>query len=138
MKRLFYLLSVIFGLSACTSNKDKTPVLGNFDSLAIAMDTTLQLGLESSYEFHKTLNVNDTLVYDVVGYGGSAAKGEYAILRRGADNKTDTVQKGVREGYIAETFLADSNRNGAQEIYVIVKAAGNSGMQKNIKYELKQ
>lgn len=95
-------------LVSCTQHQDNTPVLGNFDSTAIALDTTMQLGLESSYEFHKTIPVNSHLVYDVVGFGGPASKGEYAILRRGADNKSDTVQKGIRYGWIADVQLKNA------------------------------
>src|SRR4051812_10810646 len=99
----FFLSSIVYcllSLSSCQTNSNKIPVVGDLDSSAIATDTIMQKGFESSYEFHKTLTVNPNLVYDVVGYGGSAAKGEYAILRRGADNKADTVQKGQREGII--------------------------------------
>lgn len=135
MKRLFYLLFIVCCLTSCTSgNKDKTPVLGHLDTLAIAMDTTMQLGFESSYEFHKTLTVTDTLVYDVIAYGGSASKGELAILRRGATNKTDTVFKDIREGIIAETWLADSNNNKQPEVYIVVKDAAGNRMQKLVKY----
>ena len=136
MKRLFYLLSIIYCLSSCSSgNKDKTPVLGHLDTAAVAMDTAMQLGLESSYEFHKALIVNDTLVYDVIAFGGPASKGEVAILRRGATNKADTVFKDVRTGIIADTWLADSNSNKKQEVYIAIKNAADSSMQKLVKYE---
>lgn len=95
-------------LVSCRQNKDNTPVLGSLDSTAIALDTTMQLGLESSYEFHKTIPVNTHLVYDVVGFGGSVSKGEYAILRRGAGNQSDTVQKGIRYGLIADAQLKNT------------------------------
>jgi hypothetical protein len=65
----------------------------------------MQLGIESSYEFHKTVVASDTVVYDVVGYGGSASAGELAILRRGANNKADTVFKQTREGMISDVIL---------------------------------
>ncbi|MFM2307734.1 MAG: hypothetical protein RLZZ367_2403 [Bacteroidota bacterium] len=136
MKRLFYLLSIVCCLSSCSSgNKDKTPVLGHLDTLAIAMDTTMQLGFESSYEFHKTLTVTDTLVYDVIAFGGPATKGEVAILRRGAANKTDTVFKDVRTGIIADTWLADSNNNKKPEVYIAIKGAADNRLQKLVKYE---
>ena len=126
---------VLAVLSSCTSNKDKTPVLGHLDTLAIAMDTTMQLGFESSYEFHKTLTVTDTLVYDVIAFGGPATKGEVAILRRGAANKTDTVFKDVRTGIIADTWLADSNNNKKPEVYIAIKGAADNRLQKLVKYE---
>jgi len=127
---------VLAVLSSCSSgNKDKTPVLGHLDTAAVAMDTAMQLGLESSYEFHKALIVNDTLVYDVIAFGGPASKGEVAILRRGATNKTDTVFKDIRQGIIADTWLADSNSNKKQEVYIAIKNAADNSLQKLVKYE---
>lgn len=127
---------VLVVLTSCTSgNKDKTPVLGHLDTLAVAMDTAMQLGLESSYEFHKTLTVSDTLVYDVIAFGGPASKGELAILRRGAANKTDTVFKDMRTGIIADTWLADSNNNKKPEVYITIKGVADNRLQKLVKYE---
>src|ERR1043165_674408 len=129
--RLFVLclVSCILCLS-CQSNTDKTPVVGSLDTLGIALDTNMQKGFESSYEFHKTLVVSEKLVYDVVAYGGPVSGGEYAILRRGADNKADTVQKGKRSGAITDAFLADSNKNNRPEIYIVIQSpAGNTGKQ---------
>ncbi len=126
---------VLAVLSACTSNKDKTPVLGHLDTAAVAMDTAMQLGLESSYEFHKALTVNDTLVYDVIAFGGPASKGEVAILRRGATNKADTVFKDIRRGIIADTWLADSNSNKRPEVYIVIKNTSDNALQKLVKYE---
>ena len=133
-------LFLVFGFSflvSCQSNSNKIPVVGSLDSTAIAIDTIMQKGFESSYEFHKTLTVHEKLVYDVVGFGGSSSAGEYAILRRGADNKTDTVTKGVRNGIIAETFLADSNKNSKEEVYVVIQNPSNPSETKTVKYEAK-
>ncbi len=138
MKYNLLLLSAICCLlCACTQNQNQIPVVGSLDSTAIAIDTVMQKGFESSYEFHKTLTVHEKLVYDVVGYGGSASAGEYAILRRGADNKTDTVMKGKRDGIIADAFLADSNNNRREEIYLVIQNPSNSSQKKSLKYEVK-
>jgi hypothetical protein len=133
-----FLSSVIYCLlcfSACQTQTDKTPVLGDLDSAAIAIDTNMQKGFESSYEFHKTLVVNPTLVYDVIAFGGPASLGEFAILRRGADNKSDTVMKGIREGIIAETFLADSNNNKREEVYVVIQNPKAEAEKKVFRFE---
>ncbi len=133
-----FLLSIVYCLSsvtACQSQHDKTPVLGDLDSSAIAIDTNMQKGFESSYEFHKTLVVHDKLVYDVIGYGGPASHGEFAILRRGADNKSDTVMKGERDGMIAEAFLADSNNNKREEVYVVIQKPADATTKKTLRYE---
>lgn len=138
MKTLYFLSSVVCCLwcfTSCQNGQNKIPVVGELDTAAIAIDTIMQKGFESSYEFHKTLTVNPNLVYDVVAYGGPASKGEYAIMRRGADNKSDTVQKGNRDGIIADAFLADSNKNNKPEVYVVIQDPRNTSVNKVLKYE---
>jgi len=137
MRYFLFLVSCFLFLVSCQSNQNKIPVVGHLDSAAIAIDTIMQKGFESSYEFHKTLTVTEKLVYDVVGYGGSASSGEYAILRRGAQNKTDTVMKGKRDGIIADAFLADSNNNRLEEVYIVIQNPSNSSEKKHVKYEAK-
>jgi hypothetical protein len=137
---LSLLLSIVYCLlsfSSCNQNQNQSniPVVGTLDSVAIAQDTSMQKGFESSYEFHKTLIVNENLVYDVVGYGGSASTGEYAILRRGVDNKTDTVSKGRRDGIIADAFIADSNKNQKEEVYVVIQNPTQAATKKLLRYE---
>jgi len=138
MRLFFCLVSCIFFLVSCQTNQNQIPVVGSLDSSAIALDTNMQKGFESSYEFHKTLPVNEKLVYDVVGYSGSASKGEFAILKRGADNKTDTVMKGNREGIIAETFLADSNKNQKPEVYIVVQNPAEATSRKTLRFEFEK
>lgn len=137
MRIILCLVSCVSFLVSCNQHSNQIPVVGDLDSSAIAVDTIMQKGFESSYEFHKTLTVHEKLVYDVVGYGGSASDGEYAILIRGADNKADTVMKGKRDGIIADAFLADSNNNRREEIYVVIQNPANSSEKKSLKYEAK-
>ena len=137
MRNFLFLVSCFSFLVSCQGNQNQIPVVGSLDSSAIAIDTIMQKEFESSYEFHKTLTVHEKLVYDVVGYGGSASAGEYAILRRGADNKADTVMKGARDGIIAEAFVADSNQNKREEIYVVIQNPSNTSQRKTLKYETK-
>ena len=137
MRFFFCFASCVLCLVSCQNNQNQIPVVGSFDSSAIALDTVMQKGFESSYEFHKTLTVNEKLVFDVVAYGGPASKGEFAILRRGADNKTDTVVKEKRNGIIADAFLADSNKNKVMEVYVLVQNPLHESEKKLLKYEFK-
>ncbi len=131
------LVSCMWCFTSCNQNQNqsKVHVVGELDSVAIAMDTTMQKGFESSYEFHKTLTVHEKLVYDVVGYGGSSSNGEYAILSRGADNKIDTVIKGIRDGIIADAYLADSNKNKREEVYVVIQNPSQSSERKILRFE---
>ena len=102
--------------------------MGNLDSSAIALDTTMQKGIESSYEYSKTLTVNEKLVYDVRAFGGPGSQGEFAILRRGADNKSDTVVKEKRDGIIADAFLND------KELNVVIQKPTDTSNKKTFKY----
>ena len=128
MKQLIFLsLIASFIFCSCNRNTPKPPEVqqvGDFDSSVIAGDTMMQRNLESSYEYAKTLNVSGRLAYDVRAYGGPASEGEYAILRRAADNQPDTVAKGEREGIILDALLAHLNHNDEEEIYIITQSVG--------------
>lgn len=111
-------------LNSCHQNKtsDKIPVVGEaIDSIAIAQDTIEQKIMESSYEYAQTLIVSPKLAYDVRAYGGPPSYGEYCIIRRGADNKPDTVVEAERFGVIVNAFTADLNKNGKEEVYVVMR-----------------
>ena len=105
--------------------KEGTQVMqvGSFDSTAIATDTEMQQTMEGSYEYSKSVTVSPKLVYDVIAYGGPASRGEYAIIRRGADNKPDTVAHGRRKGIFKDAFTADLNNNCDPEIYIAEQSA---------------
>jgi hypothetical protein len=128
MRFFLCLASCVLCLVSCQNNQNQIPVVGSFDSSAIALDTVMQKGFESSYEFHKTLTVNEKLVFDVVAYGGPASKGEFAILRRGADNKSDTVMKEIRDGVIADAFF---NKN---ELNIVIKNPADTLSKKIFSY----
>ena len=111
-------------LYSCNQNKPTTkiPVVGEaVDSASIAQDTLQQKSIEESYEYAQTVVVSPKLVYDIRAYGGFASHGEYCIIRRGADNKPDTVVQAARFGVIVNTFFADLNDNGEEEVYVVMK-----------------
>jgi hypothetical protein len=115
------LLFVVCGLllNSCNQNSNRAPEVGEIDTTAIAQDTSMQKGFESSYEYAKTLVVHEHLVYDIRAYGGPASSGEFAIIRRGADNKSDTVVIEKRNGAIEDAFLKENHLN-------IIVRAGDS------------
>jgi hypothetical protein len=90
------------------------------DSEAIAKDTINQKNIESSYEYAHTLIVSPWLAYDVRAYG-PPSHGHYCIIRRGANNKPDTVVQGERFGIIVNTFTADLDRNWEEEVYIVTR-----------------
>jgi hypothetical protein len=56
-------------LSACQDHKDAgIDKFGELDSSRVAADTTMQVNMDRSYEFQKTLVENDTVVYDFLAY----------------------------------------------------------------------
>ena len=125
-------------LTACNQNKPSVqiPVVGDtVDAAAIAQDTFQQKSLESSYEYAQTVIVNPKLVYDIRAYGGPASHGAFAILRRGSDNKPDTVVLAERFGFIANAFTADLNNNGKEEIYIITQSADATRSENIIAFE---
>lgn len=109
------ILAISILLTACNQqpNQKQIPVVGAIDSAFIAADTAMQLGLESSYEYHNTLIVNTHLVYDIIGWGTEYAEGEFAIVKRGADNKPDTVAKDKRFGIIENSLLVNLQSGSA-------------------------
>ena len=123
---------------SCNRNAPKAPEaqqVGDFDSSVVAHDTAMQRTLESSYEYAKTLNVSGKLAYDIRAYGGPPSHGEYAILRRGADNKADTVVVGERFGTIVNAFTADLNGNGKEEIYIVTRRTEPYSTSQVVAYE---
>ena len=127
MKKLLFIMITLATLYSC-HQKQGTQVMqvGSFDSTAIATDTEMQQTMEGSYEYSKSVTVSPKLVYDVIAYGGPASLGEYAIIRRGADNKPDTVAHGRRTGIFKDAFTADLNNNGDPEIYIAEQSADKS------------
>lgn len=128
--RLPFIVLFALLLFSCGQNNNTDTGFGTIDSLAIAADTTMQLGIESSYEYHKTIAAADTVAYDIVGYGGSASKGELAILRRGANNKADTVLKQTREGMISDVILK------GEELSITLRNPKDTTDTKVIKYNM--
>lgn len=102
------------------------------DAGAIAADTAMQLGIESSYEYHKTLVANDTLVYDVVGYNGLASRPEFAIIKRTTGNKTDTLVKEITMGVIVNAAINDLNTDGVKEVYIITRSINGGNFVGNV------
>lgn len=133
----FILIAFSSMLTASCNNplgNNPNSVQGTIDSIAIASDTLMQLGIESSYEYHSTLVADKDLVFDVVGYGGSASEGQFAVLRRGINNQTDTIAKGNREGIIEQSFIADLDKNGVKEVYIVTQSVGSGAYAKLIGY----
>ncbi|HWB63085.1 MAG TPA: hypothetical protein VG603_06205 [Chitinophagales bacterium] len=110
---------ILFVAVSCNRNvkKDNIQVVGDFDSSFIAHDTANEMAIETSYEYFKTLNVSEKLVYDLGAYnepiGGT---NEYVIIMRGADNQPDTVVKAALSGFIKSSWLCDINNNGQPEL----------------------
>lgn len=115
-------ISLLF-LASCNNNsepKDTRPVVGSFDSIAIAADTVMQLGLEQSYEYNKTLKLNNNAVYDIIAWG-TPTRGKISFVYRDDKGMTDTVLETERLGIIKECWLSDMNGNGNTEVMAVLQ-----------------
>lgn len=126
-------LSVACFLSSCQTNSNQPPVVGSIDTAAIASDTTMQLGLESSYERHQSVVVNPNLVYDM-HTSGTASKGDYIIVRRSENNKSDTLVRGERIGKVIG-FSNSKGKNGGDEIQIFLEKTDSSKTPYTIAWE---
>ena len=117
-------------LSACTSNqpKDNRPFVGDLDSTLIAADTVMQLGLEQSYEFNKTLTVNQNLVYDVIAWG-TPSKGLICFVYRDEKGVLDSVLETQRLGIVKDCWISDLNGNGDVEVMAVLQNNDNKKLQ---------
>src|SRR5258705_285933 len=103
--------SVVF--TSCQDHKDPSiDTFGQVDSSKIAADTTMQVNLDRSYEFQKTLVKSDTEVYDFLAYdkpkGSSSPEWEskFIVIRR-TSSAQDTVVKDIRAGSVQNIWVSD-------------------------------
>ncbi len=138
MKNTFgFLLIAAILLSACQHKSDYPALVGSIDSLAIASDTTTQLGIEASYEYHQTLALNENEVFDVVAYG-SPAKGEVAFIFRNAEGLKDTVAKAERAGIVKACWFTDLNKNNQPEIMLVLQSYDTSKFESLLGFEMQK
>ena len=136
LSHIVFISSIV--LCSCNQNpKSETPIVetGGIDSAAIAEDTAMQKSIDNSYEFATTVTISPTLVYDIRAFGGTASKGAFAIIKRGADNKPDTVEQGERQGKIVNAFAADLNNDKLTEIYMVTQSVDSGSFEDVIAYQ---
>lgn len=129
---IFLLLCV--ALFSCNPNNNTQPQFGTLDTQAIAADTTMQLAMESSYEFHKTLNLNSNEVIDAVAWG-APKQGEYALMFRDTLG-SDTIAKTMRNGRVKDCWLTDLNANGKPEVIAIIQTTDSNSYEEILGYEI--
>ena len=137
MRGILLLIAVVFGLASCNNKpKDTRPVVGEFDSTAIAADTVMQIGLEQSYEFNKTLTVNKNVVYDVIAWG-TPSKGKLCFVYRNEKGAVDTVAELDRTGMVKDCWVSDMNGNKLVEVMAVLQNNDNRKLQNLVAYEVK-
>lgn len=133
---LFIALLVTILLSSCNNkSKDTRPFVGSLDSAAIAADTTMQLGLEQSYEFNRTLPVNKNVVYDVIAWG-TPTKGLLSFVYRNDKGVLDTVVEMNRLGIVKDCWVSDMNKNGKPEVMAVLQNNDSRKLQNLIAVEV--
>lgn len=136
MRGILLLIAVVFCLASCNNQpKDTRPVLGDFDSTAIAADTVMQMGLEQSYELTKTLTVNKNVVYDVIAWG-TPTKGKLCFVYRNEQGVIDTVAEMERTGIVKDCWVSDMNGNKLVEIMAVLQNNDNRKLQNLVAYEV--
>ena len=116
--------SGLFGLfSACSPDKstDAQKTFGEVDKTVIAADTTMQTNMDLSYEYQKTIKLNDTTLFDFLAYDRPSRdkpkewEGKLIIIRR-TNSRQDTVVKDNRLGNVKGLSIADLDQDGRPEI----------------------
>ena len=124
MHRYFPLLilSVLVSLFTDCSNKPApTETFGELDTTVIAADTSMQVNIDHSYEYQKTLVQNDTTVYDFLAYdrpqkgSNTIWESKFIVIKR-TNTRQDTVIKDNRVGPVKGLCLADLDHDGRPEI----------------------
>lgn len=131
----FIFVAILFLTSCNNKPKDTRPVVGEFDSTAIAADTVMQIGLEQSYEFNKTLTVNKNVVYDVIAWG-TPTQGKLCFVYRNEQGVIDTVAELDRQGMVKDCWVSDMNGNKLVEVMAVLQNNDNRKLQNLIAYEV--
>ena len=122
--RLLFLICLfpLLILSGCQDHRATSiDTFGELDSLQVAADTTMQVNMDRSYEFQKSLVENDTVVFDFLAYDkpkGSSSpdwESKFIVIRR-TSSSSDTIIKDFRSGIVQSLWLSDMNQNGKPEI----------------------
>ena len=122
--RLLFLICLfpLLILSSCQDHRDTSiDTFGELDSLQVAADTTMQVNMDRSYEYQKSLVENDTTVYDFLAYDkpkGSSSpdwESKFIIIKR-TTHTHDTIVKEYRTGPVKGLALSDLDHDGKPEI----------------------
>ena len=122
--RIFFSALIIFVclFSACSPPPaPKADTFGELDSARIAADTSMQANMDLSYEYQKSLILNDSVVFDFLAYDRpslSDAKkweGKFIVIQR-TSTRQDTIIRGSRFGPVKGLCLADLNGDGRPEM----------------------
>lgn len=125
--RSYVVISVLLTLTfiLLTGCQDHQPPIENFgqlDSAQVAADTTMQVNMDRSYEYQRSLPESDTVVYDFLAYdkpkGSSSPEWEskFIVIRRTRSDQ-DTIIRDARSGTVQQLWLSDLNSNGRSEIF---------------------
>ena len=108
--------------SDCSNHAAVQPnTFGQLDSARIAADTSMQDNMDLSYEYQKTLILNDSVVYDFLAYDKPSNtdskkwEGKFIVIKR-TNTRQDTIIKDSRSGPVKGLCLADPDNDGKPEI----------------------
>ena len=122
--RFFLSALIIFVsiFSACSNKPAPKPdTFGELDTARIAADTSMQANMDLSYEYQKSLALNDSVVFDFLAYDRPTLtdkekwEGKFIVIRR-TNTRQDTVVKGSRFGPVKGLCLANLDKVDGHEI----------------------
>lgn len=122
-RRSISILAIFVSLFSACSNAPvaKKDTFGEIDSALIAADTAMQVNMDLSYEYHKSLTQNDSTVFDFLAYDkpkGQTSKeweSKFIVIKR-TKSSQDTVIKDHRFGPVLGLSMADLDQDGRPEI----------------------
>lgn len=119
---LWTLVLFVTLFSACSNPPvAKHDTFGELDSTLIAADTAMEVNMDLSYEYHKSLVQNDTTVFDFLAYDkpkGQNSKeweSKFIVIKRTKASQ-DTVIKDHRLGPVEGLSITDLDQDGQPEI----------------------
>lgn len=116
------LICLVSLFSQCSNKPErKVDTFGELDTNKVAADTSMQVNMDRSYEYQKTLIQNDSVVFDFIAYDKPVSSStewtsKFIIIRR-TKARQDTVVKGSRMGPVCSLGIGDMDQDGKPEIF---------------------
>lgn len=125
----FVCASALFVLFSCESQpaggestqKDNLSATQNQNIDTLSVETAVNpTALTDIFTYHKQFKVNDTITFDVLGWG-TESKGSYLVLRSDKLSNRYFSISGQREGRIINSFVTDMDADLQIEVIIVTQ-----------------